>query len=46
MGERERERERRRRRKCVVSFELFLLSFVPTDIDDFHLVIGLCMLAS
>ena len=48
MRERERERERERR-KCVVSFELFLLlSFVPMamDIYDFHLVIGLCMLAS
>ena len=44
MGERERERERR---KCVVSFELFLLlSFVPINIYVFHLVIGLCMLAS
>ena len=32
-----------------MSFELFLLlSFVPMamDIYDFHLVIGLCMLAS
>ena len=29
-----------------MSFELFLLSFVPMDIDDFPLVIGLCMLSS